>query len=335
MHRSQSITVKSKMSNLALPRPPGRRRRTGWALLAPSPGHGAQHRPWGPAPGSGGRRPGSGPALGPGPAPAPPAPGLAPRRTAQAALGEQTGRGVRGDAEVQAGGTAKGRECAGRDQGWGRPQMEKPPSSMVREDGKGLREWGWGRSIFPQDTRSTGTTLQAAQARVSIPSSSPSTPGAGTSTSIPQFPAKAISSRQVMRPPSLTSWPEQRRRSGERRKMFSQLGAQTPRPRALAEQATCESRREDSASLLSRPCWLGWGRPATRSPQAPSPAGPHSPSSSPCVTRKARTKFSGTSRSGGCSPSCEKHWARAVPPSRCCPGLRGTYSSRPGETGKG
>lgn len=85
---------------------------------------------------------------------------------------------------------------------------------------------GLGNSIFFTG-RGVYRVGQAAQAQVQTPGSSPSTPGAGTSTSIPQFPAKAISSRQMMRPPSLTSWPEQRRRSGGRRKMLSSLRAQT------------------------------------------------------------------------------------------------------------
>lgn len=142
-------------------------------------------------------------------------------------------------------GAAKGRVSAGKDQGWGEAweTTTKDVASGSRDisdgrggdltwlsgqgDGKGLRERGWGCSIFSQDMGSTGPTLQATQARVQTPGSSPSTPGAGTSTSIPQFPAKAISSRQVTRPPSLTSWPEQRRRSGGRRKTLSRLRAQT------------------------------------------------------------------------------------------------------------
>lgn len=85
----------------------------------------ARSDPCDPAPGSGGQHPGSASALGPGLAPAPPVPGLAPRQTAQAALGEQRGR--QGDWSTDIDSEVKSRDY-----------------------GQGLREWrqalGWGEA---------------------------------------------------------------------------------------------------------------------------------------------------------------------------------------------
>lgn len=140
-----------------------------------------------------------------------------------------------------------------------------------------------------------------------------------------------------MRPPSLTSWPEQRRRSGGRGKTLSNL---RPNHAPAHGQSVCvrmwahRAREESDCSLLPT-LTCSAGECCHCRPYPPPAPGPHSPLSSPWVMLKARTKFSGRSRLGGCSPSWEKHWARAVPPSRCCPGLRGTYSRRPRGTGEG
>lgn len=87
--RRKSIRAKSKDTQAG---PPPRLAEVKLSLFfTSSPWHGARHRPCGPAPGSGGLHPGNASALEPRLAPAPPAPGLAPRQTAQAALGEQCG----------------------------------------------------------------------------------------------------------------------------------------------------------------------------------------------------------------------------------------------------
>lgn len=52
-----------------------------------------------------------------------------------------------------------------------------------------------------------------------------------------------------------------------------------------------------------------------------------------CMTLKHEVNSSGWSRSGQTSPSWLKHWARAEPPKRARPGLRGTHSNSPGDEG--
>ena len=59
-----------------------------------------------------------------------------------------------------------------------------------------------------------------------------------------------------------------------------------------------------------------------------------SPCISACVVLKQAANSSGFSRSGEQSPSWLKHWARAEPPRRWRPGLRGTHNNTPADRGQ-
>lgn len=137
-------------------------------------------------------------------------------------------------------------------------------SAQGRPQGTQGRPQGTQETLYSLTGHGVCRVAQAAHSPVWTLCSSPSTSAAGTSTSIPQFPAKAISSRQVMRPPSLTSWPEQRRRSGGGRgKKLSNLRGQA-RPCSWVE-CMCENvgthmepeRRATAPSCLPSHAQLG------------------------------------------------------------------------------